>query len=1199
MALLQRRPRDVAPASVLDRPLSLGSINIDVLAFGVLILLSVITHLWALGHMALHHDESIHAWTSWRFYVGSGNFTCAGGRTAASYCYDPIYHGPSLYLLTALSYFLFGDTDATARIPQAVCGILLVASAWSLRPYFGRWGALVAGVLLAFSPSLLYYTRFARHDGLMILWTFWMVIGFFRFLDTGRGRYLYLLAAGTALAMATHELYYILFFIFGSFVIVRLLDEHLPHRYVLLALAVLVGLCLVVAGLNPQVGSSLRVGGLAIVSGTVFALGLVLVRVWTRQPVLTERLTALWRDDRRTLWTALGVLAAVYVVNYSVLFTDPRGIIDGLYRGLEYWLGSQHEYARGKQPWYYYLFLLPIYEPLALFGAVAAALYLFAWGRERILALVALVALGAVLGAARWFGAVSYVLALIPIGVAVYLAATGWWRREVAPGAAAAPAEPIAEEGVQTSVLSDEPVDAIEPGASATNGAHDAAAQPPLDSGSEYATRRLLPEGPLFPLFLAFWFIASLVSFSWAGEKMPWLLVHIALPGNLLVAWALGRLLEAVNWRGLADRSAGLVPVITTLMLVAFGVSMWRIQSSGAGQEGLNNVSMAIVPLLVLGLLIFALLTIGQRVGAKVTMALVALTLAGVTGAYMIRATWMVVYDHPDTPSEPLVYVQSSPDVPMISREIHTLALNQTRNVRTADDPAGGLSMPVIMDVGANGDNSLAWPFQWYFRDLKNVKSQGSDFFRNATTDTFTVDNPDGGEKILAPVVMVATPDVTDAARQALEANYIKRYDTKLNWWYPEGDIGGCDPRVPGYKQFYYSTSSIAQAKADPSCSSLPVDTLPYQSVFAPLLWPFQAEHWGDNWKFLLYRQLPEPLRLDGRLMQVWVRRDLAPNGGGAAGAVTADVYKLVARSVFGTTQGLNQPRGAAVGPQGTLYVVDTGNNTIKIFNPDGSLRRSVGGPGSGPGQFNEPRGIAVDAQGNIYVADTWNARVVKLNPEGEFVTSWGGGDQDLGNGRRATITDGTTNGNAAAPLGFFGPRGVAVDDLGRVFLSDTGNKRIVMTDSNGKFLGQWGSKGGDVGQFNEPIGIGVDGQGRVYVGDTWNGRVQVFERGPDKNINPVPSVTWPMAGWQPNTYDDPYLTVSKSGDVYASMPSRNQVLAMDQRGAVKLRWGGKGLDNASFTLPSGLAVGPDGKVYVVDRGNNRVMEFELPGAPK
>ncbi|HWQ12049.1 MAG TPA: flippase activity-associated protein Agl23, partial [Roseiflexaceae bacterium] len=382
-------PHEHRKGTLLDRPVALVRVSWDVAAFVALVLLSVLAHLYALDRMALHHDESIHAWMSWKFFTGNGGFSCAGGRSSPTYCYDPVYHGPALYVLTLLSYFLFGDGDWQARIPQAAAGIGLVASCWMLRPYLGARGALLAGALLAFTPSLLYYTRFARHDGLMVLWTLWIVIGFFRYLDTGRPGFLYLMAAGTALAVATHELYYILGFIFGWFLIIRVLFELLPRRQVVIGLAavlvfsLLVELSIVVGVWSGQLTATLRADGLALLFMAVAGMGLLLTRVWDDHPLVVGRFRALWREQRPVLWTALGILGALYVLLYSTFFADPRGIVDGLYRGLEYWLGSQQEFKRGDQPWYYYFMLMTLYEPLAFFGGLATLIYLFSrvWGK--------------------------------------------------------------------------------------------------------------------------------------------------------------------------------------------------------------------------------------------------------------------------------------------------------------------------------------------------------------------------------------------------------------------------------------------------------------------------------------------------------------------------------------------------------------------------------------------------------------------------------------------------------------------------------------------------------------------------------------------------------------------------------------------------------------------------------------------------
>ena len=78
-------------------------------------------------------------------------------------------------------------------------------------------------------------------------------------------------------------------------------------------------------------------------------------------------------------------------------------------------------------------------------------------------------------------------------------------------------------------------------------------------------------------------------------------------------------------------------------------------------------------------------------------------------------------------------------------------------------------------------------------------------------------------------------------------------------------------------------------------------------------------------------------------------------------------------------------------------------------------------------------------------------------------------------------------------PDAFYGPRGIATDAEGRVYVADTGNKRIVVFDADGNAITEFGSTGFDPGQFDEPVGVTVDRNGTVYVVDTWNQRIQTF----------------------------------------------------------------------------------------------------------
>lgn len=1134
--------------AALARAVDLSRLNWEVVAYAALIIASVVAHLWALDRMAMHHDESIHAWSSWRLYTGAGGFNCwsgldeegrpRGGVTAPTYCYDPVYHGPSLYYLTALSYFLFGDGDAQARLPMAVAGILLVASAWWLRPYVGRGGALAAAALLGFTPALLYYTRFARHDGLMVLWELWMFVGALRWIDTGRARWLYLVAASVALAIATHELYYILFFIFGIFVLMRLLAESRFARHLNIVLIAVMAVCLVLMVFNPRipVGQGLYFGEKAFLVASAFLLGWLCQRLWDPTPALTPRLQELWFERRQTLWVALAILGGIYVTLYSSFFAYPQGALTGLYAGLAYWLGSQQEYARGDQPWYYYLMQLPLYDPIAV-----------------------LASLGAV---------VAMVVAVV--------------RRFLGARLAAREAQPAAEEGVAGEEAA--PAPAISP--------------------------RPLRHWELYPLLAVFWFWTAVIIFSWAGEKMPWLVVHMSLPGNLLAAWVIGRLMRAARRPAVAGEAAPdaapramiwLVPVLTLLTGVAVGVALWRLNAGGEGQAAQRSLLQGLVPLLIAGGLIYWLLTLAGQLGGRAVTAAAGLTVAAVLGAYGVRATWMAVYHHPDTPIELLVYTQTAPDVPRIVEDVRELAVNLTRGQRSSEDVAGGLTMPIIVDSGdESGNGSLAWPLQWYFRNFKRVAWTRKDTFQSDPSErTFEVQMPDGSTG-LAPVVMLYKPHVTAQVRDVLSGHYVQPYGTTnvFNWWFPEGDK--CSPREPGYKRFYYSTWTPRDKLSAPAGSGGSGGcgrdiTAELNGPFDSLFWPFRRENWGTLGRFVLYRELPYPLVPGAREMEVWLRKDLAGGAGAAASGTAAPELRLVAQAVVELPAGGGGPTGVAVDGQGRLFLADTGGHRVHIYDGQGQLVRSLGGFGSEPGQLYEPRGLAVDAQGNLYVADTWNARIVKYSPDGQLLGTWGRGDQDLADGRRATITDGDPARNEANPLGLFGPRGVAVDREGKVYIADTGNKRIVVTDSEGTFLYQLGSAGAEPGQFNEPTGVALDAQGNLYVADTWNGRVQVFAPDGSGRVGSIPIVIWEVGGWSANTYDDPSIAASPDGTVYVSVPSRNQVVAFNLRGDVLLRWGGRGSDLASLSSPSGIAVAPDGQVWVVDRAADRALRFSMP----
>ena len=124
-------------------------------------------------------------------------------------------HGPFQIEFTALIFKIFGDTDVTARLGYALFGTALVALPYFLRDYLGRIGALVASVMLALSPTLLYFSRFGRNDVIMAFFATTLLILMWRYIHEGHRRYLYLASAVLALMFATKETAYLVVAVFG------------------------------------------------------------------------------------------------------------------------------------------------------------------------------------------------------------------------------------------------------------------------------------------------------------------------------------------------------------------------------------------------------------------------------------------------------------------------------------------------------------------------------------------------------------------------------------------------------------------------------------------------------------------------------------------------------------------------------------------------------------------------------------------------------------------------------------------------------------------------------------------------------------------------------------------------------------------------------------------------------------------------
>ena len=112
---------------------ALPGITNEIALFAAVILLTIITRFYDLETRVMSHDESLHTYFSYLFYRGQG------------YQHSPMMHGPLQFHLLSLSYFLFGVTDFTARIPAVLFSIATVWMVWYWRRYLGKTGTIIPG----------------------------------------------------------------------------------------------------------------------------------------------------------------------------------------------------------------------------------------------------------------------------------------------------------------------------------------------------------------------------------------------------------------------------------------------------------------------------------------------------------------------------------------------------------------------------------------------------------------------------------------------------------------------------------------------------------------------------------------------------------------------------------------------------------------------------------------------------------------------------------------------------------------------------------------------------------------------------------------------------------------------------------------------------------------------------------------------
>ena len=658
-----------------------------------------------------------------------------------------------------------------------------------------------------------------------------------------------------------------------------------------------------------------------------------------------------------------------------------------------------------------------------------------------------------------------------------------------------------------------------------------------------------------FPL-LMWWALSSLLAFTLAGEKMPWLTVHITLPMILLTGWGLGQIIERVNWSELRKRRGGLVTVLLVVLLVSLAGALVTAFGANPPFQGktLEQLSATGAFLLSAGItlasaggLVYLLSGWQVRDALRIAVLVVFALLAVLTGRTAIRAAFV----HPNDATEYLVYAHGASGIKDVMGQI----------TRISGRIAGEQNLQVAYDNNLP-NQGVSWSFKWYLRNYPNAIS---------------FDKPDDSLRDV-PIIIVDQANF-DNIKPIVGDNYYRIDYIRMVW--------------PNQDYFALTWPRVWNAIADPAMRD---------ALFQIWLNRDYSAYSRATGKSGLTLADWQP----SAKMQLFIRKDIAAQmweyGISQGTPLQTDPYEkglitLPADMVIGTSGDasgqFNAPRDLTIAPDGSLYVADSRNNRLEHFDATGNIIQTWGETSPGCpydttppqnvpiGTFCEPWGVAVSPDGQwIYVADTWNHRIQKLAADGTPVKAWGTPNYD-------PVSSG--------PFGLWGPRGIVVDAQGRVFVADTGNKRIVVYDADGNFITQFGGGGTSAGQFDEPVGLAFDNNGNLYVADTWNQRIQVFVPSAYK-MTYTSSTQWNIAGWSSQSLDNkPYLAVDQQGHIFATDPDAFRVLEFTTGGEFVRVWGEYGTAPENFGLPSGIAVDGQGRVWVSDTANNRLMRFTMP----
>jgi predicted membrane-bound mannosyltransferase len=238
----------------------------------------------------------------------------------------------------------------------------------------------------------------------------------------------------------------------------------------------------------------------------------------------------------------------------------------------------------------------------------------------------------------------------------------------------------------------------------------------------------------------------------YAGEKMPWLLVHIILPHIFLAAWGMGQIMERINWRAIMHEPRGWLILITLPLTMAALVMSGKLIArffSGGEAEFLWQALLALV-----GVLLFGGGVIWSAIWVKFAAVIrwMALMVAGFLAILTVHTMVMLNFVNYDMPTELLIYAHGTPDIKIVLKQIEAISWRTTGTAR---------------EIRVAYGQDVAWPFTWYMLKYPHTYFYGS--------------SPESAALLECPIVIAGKAEWEDV--ETILGDAYVHYDYKYIWF--------------------------------------------------------------------------------------------------------------------------------------------------------------------------------------------------------------------------------------------------------------------------------------------------------------------------------------------------------------------------------------------------------------------------------